>query len=92
METSFITLADHAEQLGIIGILIVILCVAGWMIRHLYRAEDKCQQARLTDAEERGEIKKELGVISGKMEAMTLLHQQNLASLVNRNHNHNNPQ
>ena len=79
---SLLTLSARAEQLGIIGILILILCVAGWAIRHLYKAENKCNDARLTDAEERGNMKKEIGVLSGKVESMQMLHQQHLASLI----------
>lgn len=79
---SFVTLANHAEQLGIIGILIVMLCIAGWAIRHLYNSDKKCEEARLVDAVERGEIKKDLGRLEGRVESMAMLHQQHLASLI----------
>lgn len=78
----FVTIAEHAEQLGVVGILIIIIGAMTWFVRHLYQSDKKCNDARLVDAEERGEIKKELGVLSGKIEAMYFLHQQNLAGLV----------
>lgn len=81
----FVKLANHAEQIGIIGVLIIVIGGMAWAVRHLYKAEQKCNDARLVDAEERGEIKKELGVLSGKMEAMSMLHQQNLTNLIKHN-------
>ncbi len=81
----FVTIAEHAEQLGVVGILIIIIGAMTWFVRHLYQSDKKCNDARLVDAEERGEIKKELGVLSGKIEAMYFLHQQNLAGLVQNN-------
>jgi len=77
----FVYLAKNAEQIGIIGVLIIVIGGMAWMIRHLYSAEQKCDAARLVDSEERGEIKKELGVLTGKMDAFTMMHQTNLQNL-----------
>jgi len=82
MEAALVSLANNAEQLGIIGILIIVLAVAAWMIRHLYKAEQKCADARLVDSEERGEIKKEVGILSGRLDAMYMMHQQNLTNTI----------
>jgi hypothetical protein len=82
MEAALVSLANNAEQLGIIGILIIVLAVAAWMIRHLYNAEQKCADARLVDSEERGEIKKEVGILSGRLDTMYMLHQQTLSNTV----------
>ena len=85
METTLIGISKYAEQLGIIGILVVVIAVCLWGIRHLYLHSKECEDARLEDAHERAEIREELGEMRGKMDTLTLLHQQNLASLAQHN-------
>lgn len=75
---SILDAATTFEQLGIIAVLFVVIVFMGLMLKSLYKQEKACQEERLRDAEDRADLRQELGALATKVEMMHQLHHQTL--------------
>ena len=58
------------EQLGIIGVLGLVVITLVWAVRFLYNKDAKCEEARLQDAKILGEMKGQIGELKGEVRAI----------------------
>lgn len=78
-----IKMAEASERLGIVGVLVLILCIAipaaAWGIRFLYKEKavaerlrrehaEECAEDRVTSAEAVGELKVEIAKLDTRLE------------------------
>lgn len=52
-----IAAAGTFEQLGIIGVLFLVVVVLGYILKKTDERSKKCEESRLQDAEERGKLR-----------------------------------
>lgn len=84
---SLIGAAGSIEELGIVGMLALILIGLSYAVRLLYKDRKSCEHSRLGDAEERAEIREALGEMKGRLSTMEQFHYEHLIGLNKDNKN-----
>jgi len=79
--SNVIDLASSIEELGILGILALVLIGLTFAVRILYADRKSCEIARLGDAEERAEIRETLGEVKGRLSTLEQVHYEIMVSV-----------
>lgn len=78
-------LAANASELLEIGLIPIIIAILIWGIRHLYKDQKACEEARLEDRKDIGELKGQVGELKGTVNTLQSLQTSHLAELVRKN-------
>lgn len=69
MTKEALELALTFEKLGIIGVLVVMLIMFGWVIRHLYKEKSESDAITIKLTADVGEVRGEVKAMSAKLDA-----------------------
>ncbi len=74
----------HAEKIGIVAILIIVIWGLIYVIKLLYSQAQNCEKSRLDDYKERAELNKKLGGLEAKIQTLEELNHKVLLSTLRK--------